>query len=191
MRSLLIFSALIATISASIVPINFEFAGKHRPVVRSITQCPGHEDDVMQIIEGFNQDDICMPGEMDVSCVTRITEDMPTDLIFDLKLKKLDPFPMTVPCLSGIGSCPYEICPIIENMGDTLCPSFPDTQPCGCPLLAGDFTLSGVKIPVPDMGPVLGSVMEGSYEATAEMYGKSNPDRKLACILMTFNLKQC
>ena len=34
-----------------------------------------------------------------------------------------------------------QLCPMIEDMADTVCPSFPPSQPCGCPLLAGDMTV--------------------------------------------------
>jgi hypothetical protein len=33
-----------------------------------------------------------------------ISEDMPEDLMIKLKLKKLEPFPLDVPCLNGLGS---------------------------------------------------------------------------------------
>jgi len=186
-----VLSAAFALSSASVLPITFEFGGNMRPTVKAVRQCEGHENDILQVIDGSSQEEVCMPGDMDVSVHTRLAADLPNDLIFDLKLEKLEPFPMTVPCLNGIGSCPYDICPMIENSADILCPSFPENQPCSCPLLAGDFVLSGVKVPVADMGPILGSVMEGSYAATAELYGASNPDNKLGCIIFSFSLKQC
>ena len=62
-------------------------------------------------------------------------EDLPSDLMMKLDLKKIDPFPMTVPCLDGVGSCDYDICQIITDMGATVCDHFPEGQPCGCPLL--------------------------------------------------------
>ena len=63
--------------------------------------------------------------------------------------------------------------------------------PCSCPLLAGEFVLEGVETPVQDMGPILGAVMEGDYEATATLYGASDKDRILGCMKLTFALKQC
>ena len=36
-------------------------------------------------------------------------EDLPTDLTLNLDLHKITPFPMTVPCLNGVGSCEYEV----------------------------------------------------------------------------------
>jgi len=191
MNHFFVLAALVAVSSASVLPVKFEFGGNVRPEIRGITQCPGHEDDPLQVIEGATGDEVCMPGEMDVTCKTTLTEDFPMDLIFDLKLEKLEPFPIKVPCLNGIGSCPYEICPLIEQMADVICPSFPEGQECGCPLKAGTFELNEVKVPVPDMGAILGAVMEGSYTATAELYGASNPDRKLGCLILSFTLKQC
>jgi hypothetical protein len=44
-------------------------------------------------------------------------------------------------------------------MEDTLCPSFPSYQPCSCPLLKGEMDLKQVMLPVPDFGPILGSLM--------------------------------
>ena len=40
-------------------------------------------------------------------CHTR--KDLPTDLTLNLDLHKITPFPMTVPCLNGVGSCEYEV----------------------------------------------------------------------------------
>ena len=65
-----------------------------------------------------------------------------------MDLKKVTPFPMTVPCLDGVGSCEYEICPMILDLADSLCPAFPPSQPCGCPLLPGEMELYGVQTPV-------------------------------------------
>ena len=56
-------------------------------------------------------------------------------------------------------SSSYDVCTTIENLADTLCPSFPPSQPCSCPLLANDLDLKGVELPVPDFGPILGSLM--------------------------------
>ncbi|XP_023329952.1 ganglioside GM2 activator [Eurytemora carolleeae] len=191
MKTFILLAALASTISASILPIKLNFNGKYTPSLKGVSNCAGHENDVMTVAPGGSMpDEVCMPGSMQMDVVTKFTEDMPTDLILKLDLNKLDPFPMTVPCLNGIGSCEYELCPMIVDMADTLCPHFPPTQPCGCPLLAGDMALSGLEIPVPDMG-LLGVVMAGGYEATATFYGASNKDKVLGCLNLTFTLKDC
>jgi hypothetical protein len=56
------------------------------------------------------------------------------------------------------------MCETIVNMGDSLCPSFPEGQPCGCPLLAGDLDIKNVELAVPDFGPILGSLMAVSID---------------------------
>ena len=151
----------------------------------------GHEDDVLVVLEGTTPDEVCMPGTTEINVHTRISEDLPSDLLIKMDLHKLTPFPMNVPCLNGVGSCEYDICSMIEDMADTLCPSFPENQPCGCPLLEGEMNLVGVETPVQDMGPILGAVMEGEYQATATFYAESDKDRVLGCVEFTFALKQC
>jgi len=188
--SVLILPSLAA---ASILPIKFDFgnSAESRPSLRSVQQCEGHENDALVLIEGTTPDEICMPGTTVINMHTSIREDLPTDLTLNLDLHKITPFPMTVPCLNGVGSCEYELCPMIEDMADTVCPSFPEGQPCGCPLLKGDMHLEGIEMPVQDMGPILGEVMKGSYRATAMLYGASAPDKTLGCIEFTFALDTC
>merc|ERR1719370_2322389 len=135
---------LASTASAAILPINLVFDGMQTNVVNG----------------GSMPEEICMPGTMQITTDTIIKQDLPMDLIIYMDLKKLTPFPMTIPCLDGIGSCEYEACPMIEE-GTPICYALPDSQPCHCPLLAGNFVMNDVKIPVQDMGPVLGPLMEG------------------------------
>merc|ERR1739845_130396 len=135
MVSALILLPSLAT--ASILPIKFNFgsSGNSFPSLKSVQQCEGHQDDALVLLEGTTPDSICMPGTTEVNMHTLIREDLPTDLTLNLDLHKITPFPMTVPCLNGVGSCEYELCPMIEDMADTVCPSFPENQPCGCPCL--------------------------------------------------------
>merc|ERR1712158_294914 len=158
----LTFFLLPSLAAASILPIKFDFGSslKSHPSLKSVKQCEGHENDALFLINGTTPDEICMPGTTVINMHTQIREDLPTDLTLNLDLHKITPFPMTVPCLNGVGSCEYELCPMIEDMADTVCPSFPESQPCGCPLLAGEMRLEGIEMPVQDMGPILGEVMK-------------------------------
>merc|ERR1712158_1444 len=189
----LTFFLLPSLAAASILPIKFDFGSslKSHPSLKSVKQCEGHENDALFLINGMTPDEICMPGTTAINMHTLIRKDLPTDLTLNLDLHKVTPFPMTVPCLNGVGSCEYELCPMIEDMADTVCPSFPENQPCGCPLLAGEMRLEGIEMPVQDMGPILGEVMKGSYRATATLYGASNKDKILGCIEFTFKLDTC
>merc|ERR1712098_629388 len=42
-------------------------------------------------------------------------EDLPMDLMVKMDLEEITPFPMTVPCLDGVGSCEYDVCAILDN----------------------------------------------------------------------------
>merc|ERR1712168_1581976 len=101
MVSALILLPSLAT--ASILPIKFNFgsSGNSFPSLKSVQQCEGHENDALVLLEGTTPDSICMPGTTEIN------------------MHKLIPFPMTVPCLNGVGSCEYELCPMIEDMADT------------------------------------------------------------------------
>merc|ERR1711894_106484 len=112
----LLASTLLLSSQAAIVPLKFNF-GNQKPSVFSIAQCAGHEDDPLQLVEGVMEEVICMPGTTTMNTKTEMREDLPSDLMIKLDLKKIDPFPMTVPCLDGVGSCDYDICQIITDMG--------------------------------------------------------------------------
>merc|ERR1712142_213082 len=188
MKSVGVLALLVSTISASIVPIRFNLPGNQQAVLKSVANCEGHDNDVVSVIGGNSPDEVCMPGTMKVDINTLIREDLPMDTVFKLDLQKLEPFPMKVPCVNGIGSCPYDVCPLKT---DILCPYFPDNQPCECPLKANTWDMKGVDVPVPDMGPILGKVMEGKYEAKATLYPKSNPDNILGCFALNFRINLC
>ena len=55
----------------------------------------------------------------------------------------------------------------------------------------GGMDLQGIEMPVQDMGDVLGSVMEGGYEATARFYPLSDPSIDIGCMEFTFTLQMC
>jgi len=187
MKSLVVLATVISTIAASSLPLKFRFMGDSKANVRSVEQCAEYPDTDLVVVSGSTPDMVCMPGKMPMDVQTVIKNDLPNDLTMMLDLTKLDPFPLHVPCLNGVGSCPMELCPIIEST-PALCESFPEYQPCGCPLLAGEMDLAGVMIDVPDMGDIMGAVMSGNYEATMTLYGASAPDNIVGCVKMTFAL---
>merc|ERR1712238_551059 len=118
------------------------------------TNCEGYEDADFVVIGGNSPDTIPIPGEISMDINQLIKVDLPSDLVIKMDLTKLDPFPLTVPCLNGLGSCEYDFCQILVDNGDQLCDQLPEGQPCGCPLLANTWDLKGVKVPVPDFGIV-------------------------------------
>ena len=59
---------------------------------------------VIQFIDGSIPDVIYLPGTVDLNMRCSYSQDLPADLMVKLKLKKLEPFPLDVPCLDGLGS---------------------------------------------------------------------------------------
>ena len=120
----------------------------------------GHENDVIQLVSGNLPDTINIPGSVTLNMETKITAALPMDLISELSLKKMDPFPVPVPCLNGFGSCPYDGCMVMNQ----LC-KFADPQ-CACPLQPGNYKFDNVALNLPDLGDVLDTLMVVSSKQT-------------------------
>ena len=120
----------------------------------------GHENDVIQLVSGNLPDTINIPGSVTLNMETKITAALPMDLISELSLKKMDPFPVPVPCLNGFGSCPYDGCMVMNQ----LC-KFAKPQ-CACPLQPGNYKFDNVALNLPDLGDVLDTLMVVSSKQT-------------------------
>ena len=64
----------------------------------------GYEDADFVVIGGNSPDTIPIPGEISMDINQLIKVDLPSDLVIKMDLTKLDPFPLDVPCLNGLGS---------------------------------------------------------------------------------------
>lgn len=64
----------------------------------------GSENYPFQLVSGEMPDEIYLPGTVTLTTKVNVLEQLPEDLIIEMKLKKLEPFPMEVPCLNGLGS---------------------------------------------------------------------------------------
>merc|ERR1719266_938438 len=99
------------------------------------TNCEGYEDADFVVIGGNSPDTIPIPGEISMDINQLIKVDLPSDMVIKMELTKLEPFPLDVPCLNGLGSCEYDFCQILVDNGDQLCSQMPPGQPCSL----GDF----------------------------------------------------
>ena len=73
-------------------------------VEAAVSQCIGFEDAPMQVTGGDSPDVIYIPSTFEMSTVTVLAEDLPSDLKMGLQLTMTDPFPLEVPCIDGLGS---------------------------------------------------------------------------------------
>ena len=64
----------------------------------------GFEDAPFIVLGGNSPDEIPIPGEISMDIHQLIREDLPADLVLKMDLTKLEPFPLDVPCLNGLGS---------------------------------------------------------------------------------------
>merc|ERR1712212_27866 len=141
-----------------------------KAVLRSApTNCAGFEDAPFVVLGGNSPDTIPIPGEISMDIHQLIREDLPADLVLKMDLTKLEPFPLDVPCLNGLGSCEYDFCKILVDNGDQLCDQMPPGQPCGCPILANEWDMHGVTVPIPDFG-LLNNLMVVSNEIFTCIY---------------------
>jgi len=170
------FAAVLATLLVA------SATSKNIPNVNRINACPGHENDVIQLVSGNLPDTINIPGSVTLNMETKITAALPMDLISELSLKKMDPFPVPVPCLNGFGSCPYDGCMVMNQ----LC-KFADPQ-CACPLQPGNYKFDNVALNLPDLGDVLDTLMVGHYTGQMNFYSKAAPDTILGCYEMDFSM---
>ena len=93
-------------------------------------------------------------GDTFLTLETNITMVIPDDLIGDLKLKIMEPFPVPVPCLNGLGSCPYDGKAIMTQ----LC-QFAEPK-CAFPIQPADYKFENVKLTIPDLGNVMDNLMK-------------------------------
>jgi len=152
--------------------------------VGSIKDCAGGPYD-LQLVSGNLPDSINIPSTVNLNVVSRAVHDLPADLMVKLDLKKLDPFPLSVPCLDGLGSCEYDGCKVIES----LCKTMPPGVPCPlCPTPAGTYAFHDVPFKVPDMGTIMDKLMAGSYTGEIKFYSKATPSNLVGCFDMEFKL---
>ena len=72
--------------------------------VKNVQVCPGYEDGIFQFVDGNSPEEVPLPGAIVFDMHINIKEDLPSDLMLKLELQKLEPFPLDVPCLNGLGS---------------------------------------------------------------------------------------
>merc|ERR1711994_747656 len=154
--------------------------------VKSLKQCEGFDNPVMKLISGELPETINLPSEIPLDFVLEATEDLPADLVIFMKLKKMYPFPLDVPCFNGVGSCEYDGCAVIEG-NPSICKVLEKNGiACKCPFPKGTWDLHGATQAVPDMGETMDKLMVGHYKAKMTAYGKSNPSRILTCFDLEF-----
>merc|ERR1711994_39553 len=177
-KVLAIIALFVSAASAFVVPL---------PVgaqVKTIKQCDGFEGP-MKLISGDFPETINLPSKIPLNFVSEISEDLPADLIINMKLVKHSPYPLDVPCFGGVGSCEYDGCKVISE-NPSVCKTLPANVKCACPFPKGRYDFTGAYVDVPDMGASMDKLMVGHYTAKMTAYGKSNKSKIVGCFDLEF-----
>lgn len=116
-----------------------------------------------------------------------LMEDLPsTGLYLKVRVDKLEPQRMPVPCLNGAGSCEYNVCDhIITGHSDIFC----SLGSCSCPLKAKSYSGSSLHYTLPRIGgPVFAKILQGNFEGNVTFYNKVT-SRVYGCLGIKFNIK--
>lgn len=161
-----------------------EAAGK-----TTFADCGGSSKKITILGGSVNPDPILYPGSVSISAKVSVLEDLPpSGLKMTLKLTKLDPKVMPVPCLKNIGSCSYDVCEMIQNHKDKFCPMFPPGIECGCELKKSDYNLKNAEVDLPNFGEIFAKILEGHYNGTIT-FDDTNTKTEVGCIAVTFEIK--
>ncbi|CAG0886256.1 unnamed protein product [Cyprideis torosa] len=156
----------------------------------SVEDCAGANAPIRFLDGSISPDQIPIPGALNLEVALDVLEDLPEDLQLSLNLKKLDP-DLTVPCLDGIGSCTYDVCPLFDVAGDLLCAIFPNPDECQCPIPSGSYGTqpgSPLVLEVPYIDDIITAILVGRFEGTMTFHRPSTPDEALGCLLLKFEL---
>jgi len=132
-------------------------------------------------------DPIIYPGNVNMDIDMSTKQDLPSEnLKMRLRLEKLEPVNMFVPCLRGIGSCTYDVCEdILPNHRDI----FSLINAYSCPLTKGRYQGNNVEVPLPNIGgPVVARILQGNYRGNITFY-HGGTGQEYGCLAMKFSLK--
>lgn len=130
---------------------------------------------------------IIYPGNVTITTSMDLMEDLPrTGLYLKIRVDKLEPQRMPVPCLNGVGSCQYDVCSqIIEANPGIFC----SLGSCSCPLIAKSYTGSSLQYSLPRLGgPVFAKIVQGNFEGNVTFFNKIT-SREYGCLGMKFTIK--
>merc|ERR1712241_39889 len=179
MKVLALIALFASAASAFVVPLP---AGVQAKVIKQREGFQG----IMNLISGDMPAEINIPSKIPLNFVTELTDQLPGDLVIFMKLKKMSPYPLDVPCFNGVGSCEYDGCAVIEG-NPSICKVLEKNGiACKCPFPKGKWDLHGATQAVPDMGATMDKLMVGHYKAKMTAYGKSNPSKVLTCFDLEF-----
>lgn len=111
-------------------------------------------------------DPLRFPGDLSVSANVQIKKDIAEHLSAKVELWKIiGIFKIRIPCVENVGSCDYDVCSFLGQIGQ--CPNvlIKNNIPCHCPFKKADYNLPTTKFVVKT-----DPVPPGDYKAKVVLY---------------------
>merc|ERR1712212_460901 len=135
-------------------------------------------------------DPVPVPGQATVNAAGEVTADLTGDgLKMAIKLTKVKPTHLDVPCVDGLGSCTYDVCTELIYPDAPACAFFPADVECKCPLPANKLALENLVVDLPDQSWAVDLILNGSFEATVKIYNEADGiDNPEGCLQGKFSV---
>lgn len=131
---------------------------------------------------------ILNPGNVYISAEMNLKQNISLNGVrLKLRLNKLEPRRMRVPCFRRFGSCSYDVCQMIFDYPETICPMFPSGINCDCEAPAGTFVSNRTPMKLPNFGRMFHRIMQGNYEGNATFVDRSGTT--IGCLQLLFSIK--
>ncbi|XP_022291336.2 ganglioside GM2 activator-like [Crassostrea virginica] len=99
----------------------------------------------------------------------------------DVHIQKHALFWITVPCISNVGSCSYNLCELLGPNTTECAPQLRSQNlPCHCPFQPGTYTLHPATFQIPQMSGVWSWLASGDYRVDAKIVD-TNTGEEVAC----------
>ncbi|RUS85218.1 hypothetical protein EGW08_007044 [Elysia chlorotica] len=147
----------------------------------------GNADGLMQLKSvGVKPQEIPIPGDVTVSLQVDVNKDaMGAELDLDVHIARYVGFLwVTVPCISNVGSCKYDACPLIGGFNATGCPPQMSRSniPCTCDTIkAGTYTMNSEVFSIPKLEGLWSWLATGDYKIDMTLRDRKT-NTQVACL---------
>merc|ERR1712002_41306 len=161
---------------------------KFTPYTNEFADCGGSKLRIDSLT--VDPDPVPVPGQITINAAGEITKEMTGDgLKMALKLAKIKPTHLDVPCVDGLGSCTYDVCTEFIYPGSPACDYFPEGVECKCPLPPTKINLKDLMVDIPDAPSSIDPILKGTFEAEVKLYNEADGiDNPEGCLKGTATL---
>ncbi|XP_060601062.1 ganglioside GM2 activator-like [Ruditapes philippinarum] len=158
----------------------------------SLTDCA--ENRLVTLTGRLTQHPIEFPGDIRVTARVDINRPLTATghLRLDAEIQKWIVFDyFTLPCISNVGSCSYDLCDLLSWFEDRGCPWQLEESnfPCTCPFSNGTYTLDPHPFSVPTLNSVWQWIAYGDFRVTGSLIDE-NTSEVVSCYVLEFSVQR-